>query len=32
MRDVYFALKFSYEDVLNEKFDKKLPLIKKSWN
>lgn len=29
MRSVYFALKFFYENVLNEKFDEKLPLAKK---
>ena len=28
MRSVYFALKFFYENVLNEKFDEKLPLAK----
>ena len=28
MRSVYFALKFFYENVLNEKFDEKLPLTK----
>ena len=30
MRGAYFALKFFYENVLNEKFDEKLPLAKKS--
>ncbi len=30
MRSVYFALKFFYENILNEKFDEKLPLAKKS--
>ncbi len=30
MRSIYFALKFFYENVLNEKFDEKLPLAKKS--
>jgi len=30
IRGVYFALKFFYENVLNEKFDEKLPLAKKS--
>lgn len=30
MMGVYFALKFFYENVLNEKFDEKLPLAKKS--
>ncbi len=30
MRGVYFALKFFYENMLNEKFDKKLPLAKKN--
>jgi len=29
MRNVYFALKFFYENVLNEKFDESLPLAKK---
>ena len=29
MRGVYFALKFFYENVLNEKFDESLPLAKK---
>ena len=29
MRSVYFALKFFYENVLNGKFDEKLPLAKK---
>jgi len=29
MRSVYFALKFFYENVLNEKFDEELPLAKK---
>ena len=29
MRSVYFALKFFYENVLNEKFDEKLPLAKR---
>lgn len=29
MRGVYFALKFFYENVLNEKFDEKIPLAKK---
>ena len=29
MRSVYFALKFFYENVLNERFDEKLPLAKK---
>ena len=28
MRSVYFALKFFYENVLNERFDEKLPLAK----
>jgi site-specific recombinase XerD len=28
MRSVYFALKFFYKNVLNEKFDEKLPLAK----
>ncbi|MCD6227853.1 tyrosine-type recombinase/integrase [Candidatus Micrarchaeota archaeon] len=28
IRSVYFALKFFYENVLNEKFDEKLPLAK----
>jgi len=31
MRQAYFALKFSYENVLNEKFDEKIPLAKKSF-
>ena len=30
MRGAYFALKFFYENVFNEKFDEKLPLAKKS--
>jgi len=30
MRSVYFALKFFYENVLDERFDEKLPLAKKS--
>ena len=30
MRGAYFVLKFFYENVLNEKFDEKLPLAKKS--
>ncbi len=30
MKGAYFALKFFYENVLNEKFDEKLPLAKKS--
>ena len=30
MRGAYFALKFFYENVLNEKFDENLPLAKKS--
>jgi len=30
MRGVYFALKFFYENVLNEKFDEKIPLAKKN--
>lgn len=30
VRGVYFALKFFYENVLNEKFDGKIPLAKKS--
>ena len=30
IRGAYFALKFFYENVLNEKFDEKLPLAKKS--
>lgn len=29
MRSVYFALKLSYKNVLNERFDEKLPLAKK---
>jgi len=29
MRGAYFALKFFYENVLNEKFDEGLPLAKK---
>ena len=29
-RGIYFALKFFYENVLNEKFDERLPLAKKS--
>ncbi len=29
MRSTYFALKFFYENVLNEKFDEKLPLAKR---
>jgi len=29
MRAVYFALKFFYENVLNEKFEEKLPVAKK---
>jgi len=29
MRSVYFALKFFYENMLNEKFDEKLPFTKK---
>ncbi len=28
IRSVYFALKFFYENVLNERFDEKLPLVK----
>ena len=28
MRSIYFALKFFYENVLNEKFEEKLPLAK----
>ena len=28
IRSVYFALKFFYENVLNERFDEKLPLAK----
>ncbi len=28
IRSVYFALKFFYEHVLNERFDEKLPLTK----
>lgn len=30
MRSIYFALKFFYEKVLNEKFNEKIPLAKKS--
>jgi site-specific recombinase XerD len=30
IRSVYFALKFFYENVLNEKFNEKLPLAKKN--
>jgi hypothetical protein len=30
IRGAYFALKFFYENVLNEKFDEKLPLAEKS--
>ena len=30
MRSAYFALKFFYENVLNTKFDEKLPLARKS--
>jgi len=30
MRKAYFALKFFYENVLNEKFDEKIPLAKSS--
>lgn len=30
MRSVYFALKFFYENVLNSKFEEKLPLARKS--
>jgi len=30
MRGIYFALKFFYEDVLNEKFSEKIPLAKKN--
>ena len=30
MRQAYFALKFFYENVLNEKFDEEPPLAKKS--
>jgi len=29
VRGIYFALKFFYENVLNEKFDERLPLAKK---
>jgi len=29
VRGIYFALKFFYENVLNEKFDERLPLVKK---
>lgn len=29
MRSVYFALKFFYENVLNEKFEERIPLAKK---
>jgi len=32
IRSVYFALKFFYENVLNEKFDEKLPLAKSKQN
>lgn len=31
IRSVYFALKFFYEHVLNEKFDEKIPLAKNSF-
>jgi len=31
MRGVYFALKFFYENVLDKKFDKKIPLAKSSF-
>ncbi len=30
MRSIYFALKFFYENVLNEKFNERMPLAKKS--
>jgi|SRR3989344_2190627 len=30
MRNLYFALKFFYENVLNERFNEKIPLAKKS--
>lgn len=29
MRSVYFALKFFYENVLHERFDEKIPIVKK---
>lgn len=29
MRSIYFALKFFYDDVLNEKFNERLPLAKR---
>ncbi len=29
MHSVYFALKFFYENVLNEKFEEKLPVARK---
>ena len=32
MRGIYFALKFFYENVMNEKFGEKLPLAKKSFH